>query len=99
VLQSGEYDTHVINENLDSLIKAIQKQQREAGKSFVSRTRLGINAYPNECITVFRVVIANPLTTVAHLNDILEEQVKIASKVPLLNTLMTCIESVDHVTA
>jgi glutamate decarboxylase len=69
-----------INEKLDSLTVAVQKQQREAGKSFVSRTRIEIAKYNDEVITVFRVVLANPLTTKEHLASILEEQVEIAKR-------------------
>lgn len=69
-----------INSKLDSLTVSVQKQQREAGKSFVSRTRIEIEKYKGESITVFRVVLANPLTTKEHLSGILEEQVEIASR-------------------
>lgn len=63
---------------LNNLNKRVQKIQREAGKSFVSRTRLEIDRYADDIITVFRVVIANPLTTEAHLSAILDEQLTIA---------------------
>ena len=68
-----------INPILDELTVSVQKQQREAGKSFVSRTRLEIDRYAGQPITVFRVVLANPLTTEEHLKEILEEQLTIAS--------------------
>jgi len=68
-----------INKKLDTLTVSVQKQQREAGKSFVSRTRIEIEKYNGEAITVFRVVLANPLTTREHLSDILEEQLQIAN--------------------
>jgi glutamate decarboxylase len=67
-----------MNEQLDELTVSIQKQQREAGKSFVSRTRIEIEAYDNQPITVFRVVLANPLTTEQDLEAILAEQVELA---------------------
>ena len=69
---------HVANTALDELTVSVQKQQREAGLSFVSRTRLQIEKYPEQTITVFRVVLANPLTTTVHLQAILEEQLAIA---------------------
>lgn len=56
----------------------IQKAQRESGYSFVSRTRLPLAKYDHQEIDVFRVVLANPLTTPAILSDILIEQRKIA---------------------
>lgn len=76
-----------LNMQLDKLTVSVQKQQREAGKSFVSRTRLQIEKYPAQAITVFRVVIANPLTTEQDLKDILEEQLTIASNTGIWQTL------------
>ena len=94
VIQACSGDSEAINEQLDKLTKAIQKQQREAGKSFVSRTRLSINRYENQCLTVFRVVIANPLTTVAHLAAILDEQAEIAQAHPLYVELLQAQECI-----
>ena len=69
-----------INSELDSLTVAIQKQQREAGKSFVSRTRIEVVQYNDTAVTVFRVVLANPLTTETDLHNILQEQLELAIK-------------------
>ena len=69
---------NAINEKIDALVVAVQKQQREASKSFVSRTRLEAPDYPSQCITVFRVVLANPLTSHNDLATILFEQHLIA---------------------
>jgi glutamate decarboxylase len=71
---------NALNLELDQLTVTIQKQQREAGKSFVSRTRLQTERYGGQTITVFRVVIANPLTTEVDLQNILDEQLMIAHK-------------------
>lgn len=71
-----------LNEQLDKLTVAVQKQQRESGKSFVSRTRLTVEQYPAQPITVFRVVLANPLTSLGDLTAILEEQLTIAQQTP-----------------
>jgi glutamate decarboxylase len=70
----------LINEQLDELTVLVQKQQREAGKSFVSRTRIEIEKYHNAAVTVFRVVLANPLTTEQDLEAILQEQLRIAEQ-------------------
>ncbi|MCU7554551.1 putative pyridoxal-dependent aspartate 1-decarboxylase [Alteromonas sp. ASW11-19] len=73
----GKVDKHTreaLNEKVDKLVVKVQKQQREAGKSFVSRTRLEAPDYPDQSITVFRVVLANPLTTHNDLAAILAEQ-------------------------
>jgi glutamate decarboxylase len=77
VLNSTQ-STAQINQQLDELTVVVQKQQREAGKSFVSRTRLSTDQYSEQAITVFRVILANPLTTPKHLEEILEEQLSIA---------------------
>ncbi|MDP4536255.1 putative pyridoxal-dependent aspartate 1-decarboxylase [Alkalimonas collagenimarina] len=69
-----------INELLNSLTKFIQKRQREEGKSFVSRTRLTPEQYQRQEMIVFRVVLANPLTTKDILQDILQEQTDIAKQ-------------------
>ena len=67
-----------INAALDNLTKSIQKSQRAAGKTFVSRTRLKTVIYPGQTVTVFRVVLANPLTTMENLREVLDEQEHIA---------------------
>jgi glutamate decarboxylase len=66
------------NELLNGLTKFIQKRQREEGKSFVSRTRLTPAKYQRQETIVFRVVLANPLTTEQILHDVLVEQDQIA---------------------
>nr|WP_241264177.1 putative pyridoxal-dependent aspartate 1-decarboxylase [Bowmanella dokdonensis] len=67
-----------VNPLLDELTVAIQKHQRESGHSFVSRTRFETDRYPQQPINVFRVVLANPLTTEQDLQAVLNEQVRIA---------------------
>lgn len=70
----------LVNARLDRIIETIQKRQRAAGNSFVSRTRLALPRYQNEPIIVFRSVLANPLTTDEILAKVLEEQVDIAAQ-------------------
>ncbi|WP_417761994.1 pyridoxal-dependent aspartate 1-decarboxylase PanP [Shewanella sp.] len=78
-----------INAVLDDLTRSIQKSQREQGKSFVSRTRLQPARYQRQTITVFRVVLANPLTTEQILKGVLNEEIEIAAdKTQLLSKLM-----------
>jgi len=69
-----------INAILDTIIKVIQKRQRAAGKTFVSRTRLEPARYHGDTITVFRVVLANPLTTDEILDTVLAEQCEISQQ-------------------
>ncbi|MBL4900116.1 MAG: putative pyridoxal-dependent aspartate 1-decarboxylase, partial [Colwellia sp.] len=59
-----------VNILLGKLTKFIQKRQREDGRSFVSRTRIEVSRYGGEKVIVFRVVLANPLTSEAILHDI-----------------------------
>jgi glutamate decarboxylase len=66
--QAGE-----INLLIDQVNQLLQKDQREAGKTFVSRTRLRVPGYAQE-LNVLRVVLANPLTTDEVLTAVLEEQ-------------------------
>ena len=69
-----------LNSKVDRLVVNVQKLQREAGKSFVSRTRLECPVYGAYPITVFRVVLANPRTKTRDLKAILEEQHAIATR-------------------
>ena len=69
-----------INVLLDKLTKFIQKRQRENGKSFVSRTRIEVQKYQGRKTLVFRVVLANPLTSKTILKDVLAEQILLAQE-------------------
>jgi aspartate 1-decarboxylase len=75
---ANEDESNALNLILDKLTKYIQKTQREDGKSFVSRTKIEVQKYHGRKTLVFRVVLANPLTSKDILHDILEEQVTIA---------------------
>ncbi|WP_337879100.1 pyridoxal-dependent aspartate 1-decarboxylase PanP [Rheinheimera sp.] len=68
------------NELLNGLTRFIQKRQREEGLSFVSRTRIQPAQYHRQGTVVFRVVLANPLTTDQILQDVLVEQQQIAAQ-------------------
>jgi glutamate decarboxylase len=76
-----------INELLDKITETMQKRQREAGKTFVSRTRLAPGRYNGDTITVFRVVMANPLTTEEILAAVLDEQCEIATQTDIQTLL------------
>jgi len=69
-----------INSLLHNLTKFIQKRQRENGKSCVSRTRIEVGRYQGHKILVFRVVLANPLTSNEILSDVLAEQIELAKE-------------------
>jgi len=63
-----------IDTRLNKINRTVQRLQREAGKSFVSRTTLRPAGAPDEGIVVLRCVLMNPMTTVAILREILDEQ-------------------------
>lgn len=75
-----EKQASVLNLLLGKLTKFIQKRQREDGQSFVSRTRIQVARYHGEKVIVFRVVLANPLTSKQNLQDILAEQCLLAQE-------------------
>ncbi len=81
-----------INELLDKIIETMQKRQREAGRTFVSRTRLAPGRYNGDTITVFRVVMANPLTTEEILSAVLDEQCEIATQADIQSLLRQITE-------
>ncbi len=73
--------TRRINEKLNKINRSLQRLQREAGNSFVSRTTLNLKDYPDQDIVVLRVVIMNPMTNIEILSDILDEQEEIYAEV------------------
>lgn len=66
-----------INETINTVNRRLQQLQREAGFSFVSRTTLLQKNNPDDPVVVLRSVIMNPMTTVAILREILDEQEEI----------------------
>jgi len=88
-LQSGR-----INALLDQVNQLLQKHQREAGKTFVSRTRLRVPAQGGQELTVLRVVLANPLTTDEVLAAVLAEQCAIVQQ-PEMAALLEHVEALS----
>lgn len=76
---TGPETVDAANRLLDLITREIQKRQRANGRSFVSRTHLIPPCGGSEPITVFRVVLANPLTTEAILEAVLDEQAALAA--------------------
>jgi len=64
-------------QHLNEMNKLLQRLQREAGRSFVSRTTLNLSTAPADETVVLRCVIMNPMTTLAILKEILDEQITI----------------------
>jgi glutamate decarboxylase len=66
------------NERLNAINRNLQRLQREAGWSFVSRTALKMDpADASGSQVVLRAVIMNPMTTLGILTEILDEQEEI----------------------
>ncbi len=74
---------------LNRLTASMQKRQREAGRSFVSRTRLTPAQHDRLETVVFRVVLANPLTSETLLKEILAEQKALAQSDPIYKKYIT----------
>ncbi|HXS02523.1 MAG TPA: putative pyridoxal-dependent aspartate 1-decarboxylase [Pyrinomonadaceae bacterium] len=67
---------------LDQFNEALQKTQRQAGRTFVSRTRVETARYgAQRPLVALRAVLANPMTTKADLHAVLADQVDIARQI------------------
>jgi len=75
--QGDTEEKKLIHHLLNRINQRLQRLQREAGKSFVSRTTLKNGPGPDDEMVVLRAVIMNPLTTPAILSKILDEQLLI----------------------
>jgi glutamate decarboxylase len=91
LMQQKKLQHHTeLNAALNRITKQLQKTQRARGKSFVSRTKFGVDGDEACPVIVFRVVLANPLTTEEMLEAILQEQRDIAQEdflVPAIHAL------------
>lgn len=85
-LSEGDFEQkRAINRQLNEINITVQRIQREAGHSFVSRTVLNMRNMPEYAagyqpgdeMVVLRCVLMNPMTTIEILNDILDEQEEI----------------------
>ncbi|CAM4048454.1 pyridoxal-dependent aspartate 1-decarboxylase PanP [Pseudoalteromonas byunsanensis] len=83
IAKANEQERIDIYAALNRFTASMQKRQREAGISFVSRTRLTPEQYDHQPTVVFRVVLANPLTSHSILQSILEEQKQLAKTDPV----------------
>ncbi|WP_373526934.1 aminotransferase class V-fold PLP-dependent enzyme [Nostoc sp.] len=64
----------------------LQKMQRQAGRTFISRTTKTITCFGNEIpIIALRAVLANPLTTEDDIDAVLNDQMQIASEIYVLD--------------
>ncbi len=84
-------DKKTLHHLLNELTKYVQKRQRESGKSFVSRTTLTPYQWDKMQTVVFRVVLANPLTTQEILQSVLHEQRTIAQNCHVIMKKITLL--------
>ncbi len=72
---------------IDSLNKRLQKIQRQAGRSFVSRTTLNVvRRGEDRPIIALRAVLANPLTTESDVDAVLKDQIEIANQLSIASS-------------
>ncbi len=79
---AGPAKRKALDSRLDEINRRVQRIQREAGKSFVSRTRLKACPDDEHNTIVLRVVIMNPMTDESILAEILDEQEAIFKTLP-----------------
>ncbi|MBW4477614.1 MAG: putative pyridoxal-dependent aspartate 1-decarboxylase [Tolypothrix brevis GSE-NOS-MK-07-07A] len=78
--QLSEEDNQLIN----SFNERLQKMQRKIGKTFISRTTKTTICLDKEIpVIAMRAVIANPLTTEADIDVVLNDQIQIASEISI----------------
>ncbi|MFW5875021.1 MAG: pyridoxal phosphate-dependent decarboxylase family protein, partial [bacterium] len=77
---AGREERCRINSELNKINRDLQRGQREAGNSFVSRTTLQPAPGCPESTVVLRAVIMNPMTDMKILREILDEQQNIAER-------------------
>jgi len=78
--EAGPEERAALNHMVNEGNIALQRRQREAGKSFVSRTALKLPESNGGLTVVLRVVIMNPMTHMGILREILDEQESIATR-------------------
>jgi glutamate decarboxylase len=88
---ASERDRDELHDLLNQLTKFVQKKQRETGLSFVSRTQLNPIRWSGRDTIVFRVVLANPLTSTEVLSNVLDEQREIAQSASALMSALNAL--------
>ncbi|NVI85498.1 aminotransferase class V-fold PLP-dependent enzyme, partial [Janthinobacterium sp. BJB401] len=78
--KKGQGYTADEHEAISDAVERIQKLQFDQGKTFVSRTRILLPAVADTPLSVFRVVLSNPLTTLASIKEVLDDQLRIAQE-------------------
>ncbi|MGF2036861.1 MAG: pyridoxal-dependent aspartate 1-decarboxylase PanP [Nostoc sp. CmiVER01] len=76
--------TEIDNLLISEFNQTLQKLQRQAGRTFISRTTKTTNCTGKEIpIIALRAVLANPLTTENDIDAVLNDQIQIASEISI----------------
>ena len=76
--------TEIDNLRISQFNQELQKSQRQANRTFISRTTKTIICFGKQIpIIALRAVIANPLTTENDIEAVLDDQNQIASEISL----------------
>ncbi|MEA5602481.1 pyridoxal-dependent aspartate 1-decarboxylase PanP [Nostoc sp. UHCC 0252] len=76
--------TDIDNEIINNVNESLQKNQRQIGHTFISRTiKKNINFGNDNPVVAMRAVIANPLTTEEDIQAVLNDQIQIAAKISI----------------
>ncbi|MBW4506984.1 MAG: putative pyridoxal-dependent aspartate 1-decarboxylase [Scytonematopsis contorta HA4267-MV1] len=76
--------TETDNQKISQFNEYLQKAQRQAGRTFISRTTKTSTCFGQSItITALRAVIANPLTTEDDIDAVLIDQIQIASELSM----------------
>jgi glutamate decarboxylase len=74
--------TEIDNLLISKFNQRLQKMQRQAGRTFISRTTKTTECFGKEIpIIALRAVLANPLTTKDDIDTVLNDQMQIASEI------------------
>ncbi|MGF1938037.1 MAG: pyridoxal-dependent aspartate 1-decarboxylase PanP [Nostoc sp. ChiQUE02] len=80
--------TETDNQQINIFNERLQKTQRQAGRTFISRTTKTITCLAEEIsVTALRAVIANPLTTQDDIDAVLNDQIQIALDLSISDSL------------
>jgi glutamate decarboxylase len=80
LMEKGEPLTAEQNAAIDAINVSVQNLQKHRGRTFTSRTTIFSHAH-DQMVVCMRVVIANPLTTEADVDMVIQDQIDIAKEI------------------
>ncbi|ODG98568.1 glutamate decarboxylase [Nostoc sp. KVJ20] len=80
--------TEIDNQVINNFNEYLQKKQRQIGNTFISRTTKSATSLGKEIpVIALRAVIANPLTKEEDIDAVLNDQIQIAAKINVSNSI------------